>query len=42
MLLKKRRTDYLVKWKSRPSIESSWEKESTISSERIREFERGH
>lgn len=42
MLLKYQRTEYLVKWKGRPSTENSWEKESTISSERIREFERGH
>ncbi|KAK0628288.1 hypothetical protein B0T17DRAFT_504978 [Bombardia bombarda] len=31
--------EYLVRWKGRPCTDDSWEKESTISRERIREFE---
>lgn len=42
-LLKKRvrrgKAEYLVEWKGRPKRENSWEKEATISSERITEFE---
>ncbi|ELR03564.1 hypothetical protein GMDG_06222 [Pseudogymnoascus destructans 20631-21] len=42
-LLKKRerrgKIEYFVKWKGRPSGENSWEKEDTIHSERIKEFE---
>ena len=42
-LLKKRvlhrRVEYLVEWKGRPESETSWEKEATISCERIMEFE---
>jgi hypothetical protein len=42
-VLRKRRhrgkLQYLVKWKGRPDAENSWEKESTISSKRIAEFE---
>jgi Chromo (CHRromatin Organisation MOdifier) domain len=42
-LLKKRerngRVEYLIKWKGRPESENSWEKEATISRERIIEFE---
>ncbi|KAG9231523.1 hypothetical protein BJ875DRAFT_498260 [Amylocarpus encephaloides] len=42
-LLKKRvlrgRVEYLVEWKGRPEGENSWEKEATISRERIMEFE---
>ncbi|OAF54489.1 hypothetical protein VC83_09001 [Pseudogymnoascus destructans] len=42
-LLKKRerrgKTEYFVKWKGRPEIENSWEKEDTIHCERILEFE---
>lgn len=42
-LLKKRmlrrRVEYLVEWKGRPESENSWEKEATISRERIMEFE---
>ncbi|KFY31613.1 hypothetical protein V493_00962 [Pseudogymnoascus sp. VKM F-4281 (FW-2241)] len=42
-LLKKRerrgKVEYFVKWKGRPTGENSWEKEDTIYSERIREFE---
>ena len=33
------RTEYFVRWKGRPSSENSWEKESTISYERIEDFE---
>jgi hypothetical protein len=33
------RAEYLVRWKGRPCTEDSWEKESTISHERVREFE---
>ena len=33
------RAEYLVRWKGRPCTEDSWEKESTISHERTREFE---
>jgi hypothetical protein len=35
----KGRAEYFVKWKGRPASDNSWEKESTISHERIREFE---
>ncbi|RYO74330.1 hypothetical protein DL764_010855 [Monosporascus ibericus] len=42
-LLNKRRrrgkVEYYVRWKGRPDSENSWEKESTISRQRIREFE---
>ncbi|KFY96757.1 hypothetical protein V500_02307 [Pseudogymnoascus sp. VKM F-4518 (FW-2643)] len=42
-LLKKRERrgeiEYLVKWKGRPEVENSWEKEDTIHRERILEFE---
>ncbi|KAH6670215.1 hypothetical protein B0J14DRAFT_703182 [Halenospora varia] len=42
-LLKKRvrrgKVEYLVEWKGRPKRENSWEKEATISRERIMEFE---
>jgi Chromo (CHRromatin Organisation MOdifier) domain len=42
-LLKKRvrrgKAEYLVEWKGRPKRENSWEKEATISRERITEFE---
>ncbi|KFZ18875.1 hypothetical protein V502_03915 [Pseudogymnoascus sp. VKM F-4520 (FW-2644)] len=42
-LLKKRerrgRIEYFVEWKGRPTGENSWEKEGTISRERILEFE---
>jgi hypothetical protein len=42
-LLKKRvlrgRVDYLVEWKGRPESENSWEKDATVSRERIMEFE---
>jgi len=42
-LLKKRvlrrRVEYLVEWKGRPESENSWEKEATVSRERIMEFE---
>ncbi|KFY31603.1 hypothetical protein V493_00965 [Pseudogymnoascus sp. VKM F-4281 (FW-2241)] len=42
-LLKKRerrgKVEYLVTWKGRPTGENSWEKEDTIYSERIKEFE---
>jgi hypothetical protein len=42
-LLKKRerrgRIEYFVAWKGRPAAENSWEKEVTISRERILEFE---
>ena len=42
-LLKKRerrgKVEYFVKWKGRPTGENSWEKEDTIHSERIKEFE---
>ncbi|RYP05254.1 hypothetical protein DL765_009896 [Monosporascus sp. GIB2] len=42
-LLDKRRrrgkVEYYVRWKGRPDSENSWEKESTISRQRIREFE---
>ncbi|PVH69469.1 hypothetical protein DL98DRAFT_541599 [Cadophora sp. DSE1049] len=42
-LLKKRvrrgKVEYLVEWKGRPKRENSWEKEATISRERIIEFE---
>jgi len=34
-----RNVKYLVKWKARPEKENSWEKEATISRERITEFE---
>ena len=41
-LLKKRERrgeiEYFVKWKGRPTGENSWEKEDTIHSERIKEF----
>ncbi|KAG9244994.1 hypothetical protein BJ878DRAFT_420194 [Calycina marina] len=41
-LLKKRvlrrRVEYLVEWKGRPESENSWEKEATVSRERIMEF----
>lgn len=33
------RVEYLVEWKGRPESENSWEKEATISSERIMDFE---
>ena len=33
------RVEYFVRWKGRPSSENSWERESNISHERIREFE---
>lgn len=33
------RAEYFVGWKGRPGTENSWEKESTISHKRIREFE---
>ncbi|KAK3391248.1 hypothetical protein B0H63DRAFT_430077 [Podospora didyma] len=33
------KVEYFVKWKGRPTTEDSWEKESTISRERIIEFE---
>ena len=42
-LLKKRerrgKIEYFVKWKGRPAGENSWEKENSIHSERIKEFE---
>jgi hypothetical protein len=42
-LLKKRKRrgmiEYFVEWKGRPAAENSWEKEGTISRERILEFE---
>jgi hypothetical protein len=42
-LLKKRERrgeiEYFVKWKGRPEVENSWEKEDTIHRERILEFE---
>ena len=42
-LLKKRvrnrKAEYFVEWKGRPKDENSWEKEATISHERIMEFE---
>jgi hypothetical protein len=42
-LLKKRvlrrRVEYLVEWKGRPESENFWEKEATVSRERIMEFE---
>jgi hypothetical protein len=42
-LLKKRerrgKNEYFVKWKGRPTGENSWEKEDTIHTERIEEFE---
>jgi hypothetical protein len=42
-LLKKRvrkgKVEYLVEWKGRPESDNSWEKEATISRERIMEFE---
>jgi hypothetical protein len=42
-LLKKRvrktKVEYFVEWKGRPKKENSWEKEATISRERITEFE---
>lgn len=42
-LLKKRvqkgKVEYRVEWKGRPESENSWEKEATISRERIMEFE---
>jgi hypothetical protein len=42
-LLKKRvskgKVEYLIEWKGRPESENSWEKEATISSERIMDFE---
>ena len=42
-LLKKRerrgKIEYFVEWKGRPADEFSWEKEATISRERILEFE---
>lgn len=31
--------EYFVEWRGRPTTENSWEKESTISRERIEEFE---
>lgn len=33
------KVEYYVRWKGRPNSENSWEKESTISLKRIREFE---
>jgi hypothetical protein len=42
-LLEKRarrgKVEYLVEWRGRPGSENSWEKEATISRERIMEFE---
>ncbi|KFY28252.1 hypothetical protein V491_00550 [Pseudogymnoascus sp. VKM F-3775] len=42
-ILKKRERrgeiEYFVKWNGRPTSENSWEKEDTIHSERIKEFE---
>jgi hypothetical protein len=42
-LLKKRerrgKIEYFVQWKGRPTGENSWEKEDTIHSERVKEFE---
>jgi hypothetical protein len=42
-LLKKRvlrkRVEYFVEWKGRPESENSWEKEATVSRERIMEYE---
>jgi Chromo (CHRromatin Organisation MOdifier) domain len=41
-LLKKRvlrgKVEYLVEWKGRPESENSWEKEATVSRERIMEY----
>lgn len=31
--------EYLVKWRGRPESENTWEKEATVSRERIMEFE---
>jgi hypothetical protein len=39
MRVRKGRVEYLVQWKGRPQSENSWEKEATISSDRILEFE---
>ncbi|ELR06090.1 hypothetical protein GMDG_07801 [Pseudogymnoascus destructans 20631-21] len=43
-LLKRRerrgKIEYFVKWKGRPTGENSWEKEDTIHSERIKEFDK--
>lgn len=36
--IRHRKVEYLVHWKGRPATENSWENESTISPERIREF----
>ncbi|KAH8653993.1 hypothetical protein BGZ60DRAFT_419121 [Tricladium varicosporioides] len=33
------KVEYFVEWKGRPESENSWEKEATISSERIMDFE---
>jgi hypothetical protein len=33
------RVEYLIRWKGRPDSENSWEEVSTISCERIKEFE---
>lgn len=37
--IRHRKVEYLVHWKGRPATENSWENESTISPERIREFD---
>ena len=37
--LRQGKVEYLVRWKGRPSSENSWEKASTISHKRVREFD---
>jgi hypothetical protein len=37
--VRRRKVEYLVEWKGRPKRENSWEKEATVSRERIVEFE---
>jgi hypothetical protein len=36
--VRRRKVEYFVEWKGRPKRENSWEKEATISRERIMEF----
>ena len=35
----RRKVEYFVEWKGRPESVNSWEKEATVSRERIIEFE---